>query len=332
MSNIVVVGATGAVGRELLGLLENRAVSSIRVCASERSVGRDLPFRGGTLTVEPSTPEAFDGAELVYFCADKASSAALAPEAVKRGCCVVDNSSAFRMDARCPLVVPEVNGAVLDTFERPGIVANPNCSTIIALMALSPLRALGRVERVTACTYQAISGAGAAAMDELEAQGRAWAVGEELPMDVMGRQVVFNCFTHESPKGEDGTNEEERKLLNETRRIWNDETVRVSATCVRVPVLRAHSEALHVEFDRAVEPAEAEALLAAAPGVTLDPDPQPINAAGGDDVLVGRIRRDAGVEGNRGLALFVCGDQLRKGAALNAVQIGDRLKVVGGVF
>jgi aspartate-semialdehyde dehydrogenase len=325
VSNIVVVGATGAVGRELLGLLEDRAPSALRLCASERSVGKTISFAGNPVAVELARPEAFDGADVVYFCADKATSLALVPAAVERGCVVVDSSSAYRMDPSVPLVVPEVNGDVLDAFERPGIIANPNCSTIIALMAISPLRSLGRIIRITACTYQAISGAGAAAMAELEDQGRAWAEGKPLPMEVMGRQVVFNCFSHESPKGEDGMNEEERKLQNETRRILDDEDVRVSATCVRVPVLRAHSEALHIEFDRTVDPKEAEALLAQAPGVRMDPDPQPINAAGGDDVLVGRVRRDGGVADGRGLALFVCGDQLRKGAALNAAQIAARL-------
>lgn len=327
LSNIVVVGATGAVGRELLSLLENRDASTLKLCASERSAGKTLPFAGGSVIVEEAAPEVFDGADIAFFCADKATSIALAPAAVARGCTVIDNSSAFRMDAACPLVVPEVNGEVLDTFTQPGIIANPNCSTIIALMAISPLRKLGRITRFTACTYQALSGAGAAAMEELEAQTRAWVEGIPLPMGVMERQVIFNCFNHESPRDEDGMNEEERKLQNETRRIWNDKNVRISVTCVRVPVLRAHSEAIHLEFDTEIDTSEAEALLAASPGVRLDPDPQPINAAGGDDVLVGRVRRDGGVADGRGIALFVCGDQLRKGAALNAAQIADRLRV-----
>lgn len=327
MSKVVVIGATGAVGEELLRVLAEREfpLSSLRVFASERSVGKLIPFKEDSLEIELATPEAFQGADIAFLSAGGSTSRELIPGAIARGCTVIDNSSAFRMDPECPLVVPEVNGELLDTFQGPGVLANPNCSTIIALVAISPLRKLGRITRVTACTYQAISGAGAKAMAELESQAQAWAKGESMPTEEIGRQAIFNCFSHESPVGEDGMNEEERKLQNETRRIWNDDGVLVSATCVRVPVLRAHTEALHIEFDCEVDPEHARALLANAQGVEIDDDPQPLSASGGDDVLVGRIRRDSGVAGGRGLALIASGDQLRKGAALNAVQIAERL-------
>lgn len=327
MHNVIIIGATGAVGRELLGILESRdfPVASLRACASARSVGGTVAFRGEPVTLEAADPDVFDGADLAFFCAGGSTSRALAPEAVARGCTVIDNSSAFRHEDGCPLVVPEVNPHTLDGMAGAGIIANPNCSTIIALLAISPLRALGRITRITACTYQAVSGAGMAAMNELESQARAWAAGEPLPTEVLGREALFNCFSHESPVGPDGMNEEERKLQRETRRIWDDDSVAVSATCVRVPVLRAHTEALHLEFDCPVSTEDARAALAGAEGIHLDDDPQPITATGMDDVLVGRIRQDHGVPDNRGLALIACGDQLRKGAALNAVQIAESL-------
>ena len=327
MHNVIVIGATGAVGRELLGILESREfpVASLRVCASARSVGGTIAFRGEPITLEAADPGVFDGADLAFFCAGGSTSAALAPEAVACGCTVIDNSSAFRHAAGCPLVIPEVNPHTLDGMAGAGIIANPNCSTIIALLAVSPLRSLGRITRITACTYQAVSGAGMAALNELQNQARAWAAGKPLPTGVLGRETLFNCFSHESPVGPDGMNEEERKIQRETRRIWDDDSVIVSATCVRVPVLRAHTEALHLEFDCSVGPQDARAALAGAEGILLDDDPQPITATGMDDVLVGRIRSDHGVADDRGLALIACGDQLRKGAALNAVQIAESL-------
>ena len=327
MSKVVLIGATGAVGGEILGILAQRAfpLSSLKICAGERSVGRSIRFGEDAITIEPALPEVFQGADIAFMSAGADLSRQLAPSAVAQGCSVVDNSSAFRMHPDCPLVVPEVNGALLDTFNGPGIIANPNCSTIIALMAIAPLRALGRLTRVTACTYQAISGAGAPAMEELEQQAKAWAEGKKIPTAEIGRQAIFNCFSHESAVGEDGMNAEERKFQDETRRILDDEGVRVSATCVRVPVLRAHTEALHLEFDHTVDPEEAGSILADAVGLQVVADPQPIDASGGDEVLVGRIRRDHGIPEGRGLAMLVSGDQLRKGAALNAVQIAEHL-------
>ncbi len=325
MSDVLIVGATGAVGEELRLLLEPREslAHSLRVCASSRSVGRKLSFRNSVLKIEELTPDVFSDVDVAFFAAGSDISCLYAPEAVRRGCTVIDNSSAFRMNSECPLVIPEVNADVLKEFSSPGIIANPNCSTIIALAAIAPLRALGRIVRISVCTYQAISGAGARAMDELESQTRAWVAGDPLPEDVIGRQSVFNCFSHESPVGDDGMNVEERKLGLESRRILNDPNLLVSATCMRVPVLRAHTEAIHVEFDCPITPTAAYECLAVSEGVCLVDSPEPIHATGQDDVQVGRIRRDHGVAGERGIALLASGDQLRKGAALNAVQIAE---------
>ena len=306
--------------------------------ASPSSAGRTIPYRGDSLPVheadESACRAAFAESSVVFLAAGATVSARLAPIAAECGCVVIDNSSAFRSDPTCPLVVAGVNDAALDGFESPGIIANPNCSTIIAVTAIAPLRRFGRVLRITASTYQAISGAGAAAMEELEDQARAWASGDRLPVERSGRQMVFNVFSHDSPVDADGVNEEERKLERESRRIFADEDLRVSATCIRVPVLRAHAEALHLEFDQAVDPGAARAELQGACGVTVVDDvegakfPEPIDASGRDEILVGRIRRDAGVPDDRGLAMFVCGDQLRKGAALNAVQIAELLRLL----
>ena len=306
--------------------------------ASPSSAGRTIPYGGESLSVhvadESACRAAFAESSVVFLAAGATVSARLAPIAAECGCVVIDNSSAFRSDPTCPLVVAGVNDAALDGFESPGIIANPNCSTIIAVTAIAPLRRFGRVLRITASTYQAISGAGAAAMEELEDQARAWASGDRLPVERSGRQMVFNVFSHDSPVDADGVNEEERKLERESRRIFADEDLRVSATCIRVPVLRAHAEALHLEFDQAVDPGAARAELQGACGVTVVDDvegakfPEPIDASGRDEILVGRIRRDAGVPDDRGLAMFVCGDQLRKGAALNAVQIAELLRLL----
>ncbi len=340
MQGITIVGGTGAVGRELLEILAGRGIASkrCRLLASPSSAGRTIPYRGDSLPVheadESTCRSIFAESSVVFLAAGATVSARLASIAVECGCVVIDNSSAFRSDPTCPLVVAGVNDAALDGFESPGIIANPNCSTIIAVTAIAPLRRFGRVLRITASTYQAISGAGAAAMEELEDQARAWASGDRLPVERSGRQMVFNVFSHDSPVDADGVNEEERKLERESRRIFADEDLRVSATCIRVPVLRAHAEALHLEFDQAVDPGAARAELQGACGVTVVDDvegakfPEPIDASGRDEILVGRIRRDAGVPDDRGLAMFVCGDQLRKGAALNAVQIAELLRLL----
>ena len=341
---VAIVGATGAVGREMLAILEERAfpMRALRLFASPRSKGLRIPFRGGEIACETLEDAAagpgggsegggsLAGIDLALLSAGKSTSLAWGPRLRDLGALVVDNSSAFRGDPACPLVVPEVNPEALDAVDAPAIIANPNCSTILALVAVMPLhRALG-VERMVVATYQAASGAGAAAMAELESQAHAFATGAPYDTTIFGRPYLFNVFSHNSAVGDDGVNDEERKLAVETRRIWNAPGVSVSATCVRVPTLRAHAEAIHLEFARATSENEVRVLLAAAPGLRIVDDrasnlfPEPLDAAGRDEVLVGRIRMDAGVPGDRGVALFLCGDQIRKGAALNAIQIAER--------
>ena len=330
---IAVVGATGAVGEELLSLLDSRAfpARSVRLFASERSRGRTLRALGREVALEVLAPGCFDGVDLAFFCATGATSREWAPRAIAAGAWVVDKSSAFRMDPACALVIPEVNGAELDALGTPSIVAVPNCSTIIALMAVSPLHREAGVARMVVSTYQAASGAGAAAMDELARQARDWAAGKPLDTAIFGRQYLFNLFSHNSAVGADGQNDEERKLVDETRRIWRDPSVQVSATCVRVPVLRAHSESINLTFRRPLAEARAREVLAAAPGLRIVDDraanrfPEPLEATGRDEVLVGRIRADLSQPEGMGLGLFVSGDQIRKGAALNGVQIAERL-------
>ena len=342
--DVAVVGATGAVGAEFLALLAERAlpVRRLRLLASARSAGRRIDVPGiGPCTVEALTEQSLAGADAVFLCAGSGISSACAPAAIRAGAWVIDNSSAFRADPGALLVLPEVNGAELDTAVRactgPRIVAVPNCSTIIALLAVSPLRALGRVSRMVVSTYQAVSGAGAAAMAELEQQARDWSAGRPLSSPVFGRPALFNVFSHNSAIGGDGSNAEERKLQVETQRLWSDTSVRIAATCVRVPVLRAHSESIAVEFGAPVaathDAAEARvrAALAGAPGIEIVDDrssnsfPEPRHAAGRDPVLVGRIRADRSLEPGRGVLLFVAGDQLRVGAALTGIRIAERL-------
>ncbi len=331
--SVAIVGATGAVGREMLTILETRnfPVSSLRLFASSRSAGAKIPFRGEAHMVEPLRDSCAEGVDIALFSAGKSISRDWAAPFVASGAFVIDNSSCFRMDAGVPLLIPQVNPEALDGMRSRGIIAVPNCSTIIALVAVTPLhRALG-VERMIVSTYQAASGAGAAAMQELEQQAHAFAAGKELATPIFGRPYLFNLFSHNSAIGEDGFNEEERKLLLETRKIWEAPSVRVAATCVRVPVLRAHAESIHLELARSTSEAEVRALLSRAPGVRIVDDraanrfPEPRDATGGDDVLVGRIRMDPSVPDNRGVMLFVAGDQLRKGAALDAVEIAECL-------
>lgn len=331
--NVAIVGATGAVGAELLELFVDRGVAHGRLAllASARSAGTHLPYCGTSIAVQEATPEAFEGIDLAYFSAGSSISQRLAREAVARGAVVIDNSSAYRMDEEVPLVIPEINGDLLDAMEAPGIIANPNCSTIIALLAIAPIHRAVGVKRVSAATYQAVSGAGAAWMGELEQQARDFAAGRPLTTEVTGRRLLFNVFSHDSAIGPDGFNEEERKLGRESRKILGAPDLAVTATCVRVPVLRAHAEALDLELAAPLDADEARAILAAAPGVRIVEDavgnrfPEPLDAAGRDEVLVGRIRNDPSRPKGMGLQLFVCGDQLRKGAALNAIQIAERM-------
>ncbi len=326
---IAIVGATGAVGQELLELLAERAfpLTSLRAFASARSAGRTVTFRGEAIPVEPLPDDGDLSADVVFSSAGGAVSKAHAWTWASHGAVVVDNTSAWRLDPRVPLVVPEVNpGAIAD---HQGIIANPNCSTILALLALAPLhRAFGLV-RATVATYQAVSGAGQAAIGELLEQTREVLAGAPARPSKFPHPIAFNLFSHDSEVGVDGYNLEERKLLLESRKILGLPGLRISATCVRVPVARAHAEAIHAEFERPATEAEARAALAAAPGLAIVDDraanrfPMPLDASGRDEVLVGRVREDASLPG--GIALFLAGDQIRKGAALNAVQIAERL-------
>ncbi|MHC5027402.1 MAG: aspartate-semialdehyde dehydrogenase [Planctomycetota bacterium] len=330
---IAIAGATGAVGVELIATLERRNTpcGDLRLYASARSAGLQVEACGCAREILDLADFDATGIDVLFLCASGDVSRAMAREAVAAGCTVIDNSSAFRMADDVPLVVPEINGAVLDAIEGPALIANPNCSTIIALMAVTPLYRAAGVRRMVVSTYQAASGAGRAVMEELEQQARDHVAGRPYSQDLIGRPYLFNVFSHDSPVGDDGSNEEERKLVRETARIWNDPEIGVSATCVRVPVLRVHCEAINLTLRSPLGESEARAALADAPGVRIVDDraanqfPEPIHAAEQDEVLVGRIRADRSQPDGMGLNLFVAGDQLRKGAALNAVQIAERL-------
>lgn len=334
--NVAVVGVTGAVGQEFLTVLEQRnfPFSKLVLLASARSAGKTLVFRGKSYTIEELTEKSFKDIDIALFSAGGSISRQFGPIASAAGATVVDNSSAFRMDPAVPLVVPEVNPQALRGIEpgKGGIIANPNCSTIIMNVPVFPLHKVAKVKRVVVSTYQAASGAGAAAMAELEQQARQWAGGQPITSDIFKRQYIWNLFSHNSKIDvATGYNEEETKMLKETRKIFGEPGIRITATCVRVPVLRAHCESINLTFEGSMTEKEAREILATAPGVKVQDDrhnnkhPEPLDASGGDDVLVGRIRQDQSQDGNHGLDLFVSGDQLRKGAALNAVQIAELL-------
>ncbi len=326
---VAVVGATGAVGLEMLAVLEQRRypVDDLRLLASPRSAGSVLRFRGRDLVVEALAPDSFEGVDLALFSAGGEISRAVAPAAVKAGAVVVDNSSAFRMQPDVPLVVPEINPDAL--VGHRGIIANPNCSTILVLMATFPIHREVPVERAVVATYQAVSGSGRAGLEELRLQEEAAAAGREPEPSVYPYPIHRNVLPFVQRLLEGGYSPEEIKLHNESTKILGDPRVKVSATCVRVPVPRAHCAAVHLELSRRMPVDRARDLLAAAPGVRLVDDPAvptfptPREASGGDDVLVGRVREDLAYP--NGLALFAAMDQLRKGAALNAVQIAEEL-------
>lgn len=326
---VAILGATGAVGTELLALLAERnfPLAELKLLASPRSAGQTCQFKGQTLTVEPTTAESFQGMDIVLASAGGSTSKAWAETIVKAGAVMIDNSSAFRMDPTVPLVVPEVNPAA--AADHAGIIANPNCTTILLTVAVWPLHQIQPVRRIVAATYQSASGAGARAMEEVKTQTRDILAGREPKAEAFPYPLAFNLFPHNSKLGPEGYCEEELKMVNETRKIFGAPELRVTATCVRVPVLRAHSEALNLEFDRPFPVAQARELLAAAPGVELVEDweanyfPMPIDASGKDPVLVGRIRQD--LSHPQAIDLWLCGDQIRKGAALNAVQIAELL-------
>lgn len=327
--HVGIVGSTGAVGIELVRLLHERGfpLAGLRLLASARSAGKTQTWEGKSWTIEEAKPEAFAGLDFAIFSAGASVSGALAPEAVKRGCVVIDNSSAFRMDPAVPLVVPEINGAA--AAGHAGILANPNCSTAIALMALAPLHRAFGLRRFVASTYQAVSGTGAEAMRELEQQARAWAAGEASQPKVYPHPIAFNVLPHVDVFLEDGYTKEEMKMLHESRKILGLPGLRVSATCVRVPVFRSHSIAVSAEFERPVDLAVAREALRGFPGTELVDDPaakvypMPLYQSGKAACAVGRLRRDS--LWDNGLSLWVVGDQLWKGAALNAVQIAECL-------
>jgi aspartate-semialdehyde dehydrogenase len=327
--HVAVAGATGAVGAEMLKTLEKRnfPVKSLRLLASSRSVGKKLEFRGEQIAVEELGHDSFRGIDIALFSAGGSRSKEFARSAVDAGAVVIDNSSAFRMDDAVPLVVPEVNPE--DVAKHSGIIANPNCTTIIMVVALKPLYDISRVRRVVVATYQSASGAGAKAMLELETQTRAFLEAREIKPEILPHPYAFNLFSHNSAIGPNGYCEEEMKMVNETRKIMHDADIRVCATTVRVPVLRSHAEAITLEQERKVSIEEARAALEKAPGIKVLDDrernyfPMPIDSNEQYDILVGRIRDD--LSSDTGLALFVCGDQLLKGAALNAVQIAELL-------
>jgi aspartate-semialdehyde dehydrogenase len=324
---VAVLGATGAVGAEILTLLEERSfpLEELKLLASPRSAGTRLSFQGEQLVVEAISESAFKNVDLVLASAGATVSRQWLPKAVAAGAVAVDNSSAYRMDPNVPLVVPEVNPDAAKTHQ--GIIANPNCTTILMALAVWPLHQLNPVKRLVVSTYQSASGAGAMAMEELKQQARAILAGEEPQTNAFPYPLAFNLFPHNSDLNELGYCQEEMKMVNETRKIFGVPDLRISATCVRVPVLRAHSEAINIEFEHSLSPTDAKQALASAPGVKVVEDwernyfPMPMEASGQDDVLVGRIRQD--LSNSNALELWISGDQIRKGAALNAVQIAE---------
>ena len=327
--NVAVVGATGAVGREMISILEERdfPFADLKLLATERSAGTIMTCKGQEYEVEVTTPESFEGIDIALFSAGSTASKKLAPEAVKRGAVVVDNSSAYRMDAEVPLVVPEVNPD--DIFKNKGIIANPNCSTIQMVAALQPIYKKAGIKRIVVSTYQAVSGTGKDAIDELEAQTKSIANDEEVESEVYPHQISQNVLPHIDVFFDDGYTKEEKKMVNETKKIMGDDEIKVTATAARVPVSIGHAEAVNIELEKDLTADQARELLAQASGVQVVDNPaeneypMQIDAETTDDVLVGRIREDNTVE--HGLDLWIVANNLRKGAALNTIQIAETL-------
>ena len=327
--NIAIVGATGAVGVELLRVLERRnfPVASLKLLASARSVGKRLEFKGKSYPVAELKADSFKGVDIAFFSAGATRSREFAPAAKAAGAVVIDNSSAFRMTPGVPLVVPEVNPG--DLVHHGGLIANPNCTAAVLATAVWPIHQAVGIRKIVVSTYQSASGAGAAAMQELEDQTRQYAEGKDITRSVFPHQIAFNLFSHNTTVAENGYNEEENKVIEEMRKMFHLPDLAVVPTCIRVPVLRAHSEAITLDLAKPLSPAEARAILARAPGLKLVDDPvanhfpMPIEASGDLDVHVGRIRRD--LSNPNGLVMFASGDQLLKGAAWNAVQIAEEL-------
>lgn len=324
--NVAIVGATGAVGQELLKILDERdfPVGDLKLLATERSAGKKIEYKGKEYTVENTTAEAFEGVNIALFAGGSASKD-FAREAAKRGAVVVDNSSAFRMDPEVPLVVPEVNPE--DVKLHKGIIANPNCSTIIMVAALKPLHDAAKIKRVVVSTYQAVSGAGKEAIDELAAQVKLLSEGNEVTPEVFPYQIAYNLIPHIDVFSDLDYTKEEWKMVNETKKIMHDDDIQVTATTVRVPIFRSHSESVNIETERKLTAAEARDLLAKAPGIIVQDSPadreypMPLFTSDKDEVFVGRIREDNTIA--NGLNLWVVADQIRKGAATNAVQIAE---------
>jgi len=329
--NLAIAGVTGAVGQEFLKILEERdfPFDSLKMLASSRSAGKKIEFKNKKYVVEELTKKSFSRVDIALFSAGAARSKEFAPAAVEAGTVVVDNSSAFRMDPDVPLVIPEINPQAIK--ENKGIIANPNCSTIIGIVPVWPLHKANPVKRMVVSTYQASSGAGQSAMLELENQTREILAGKEPTCKAFKYQIAFNVFSHDSALGPNGYNLEEIKMVNETRKIFDCAEIAITCTCIRIPVLRAHCESINLEFTEAITPDQVRDLLSTAPGVSVLDDrennrfPMPIDASGKDDIFVGRIRQDESIPENRGINIWVAGDQLRKGAALNAVQIAEKL-------
>jgi len=329
---VAIVGVTGAVGAEFIATMDRRGfrVGRLKALASARSAGKTLDFRGEKIVIEELGDDSFDGVDIALFSAGGGISRKYAPVAVKAGAVVVDNSSAFRMDPDVPLVIPEINAVRIR--EHKGIIAVPNCAAITALVPLWPIHRLNRIKRVILSTYQAASGAGAAAMQELLNSTRACLEEQPYKPKVFPHSCAFNLFNHDTAiDPATGYNDEETKVMRETRKIFEDDRIAVGVTCVRVPVLRAHSEAITFECENPITEEEVRAVLSAAPGVKIVDDrvrnyfPMPIDASGQDDVLVGRIRRDLSDPSGHSISMFAAADQLLKGAALNAIQIAELL-------
>jgi len=329
--NLAIAGVTGAVGQEFLKVLAERefAFDSLKMLASSRSAGKKIEFKGKEYIVEQLAEDSFAGVDIALFSAGASRSRQFAPPAVKAGAVVVDNSSAFRMDPDVPLVIPEINPEKIAAHK--GIIANPNCSTIIGIVPVWPLHKANPVKRMVISTYQAASGAGQQAMLELERQSRDILEGKEPACQAFPYQIAFNVFSHNSDLDADGYNLEEVKMVNETRKIFDCPEIAITCTCIRIPVFRAHCESINLEFTDPISPEQVRDLLSTAPGVLVLDDrennrfPMPIDATGKDEIFVGRIRRDRSIPENRGINIWVAGDQLRKGAALNAVQIAEKL-------
>ncbi|MDI6755703.1 MAG: aspartate-semialdehyde dehydrogenase [Thermodesulfobacteriota bacterium] len=329
--SVAVVGATGAVGQEMIKTLEQRRfpVGAIKLLASERSAGKELPFNGNPIKVEKLTKDSFKGIEIALFSAGAARSLEFAPAAAASGAVVIDNSSAFRMEPDIPLIVPEVNPQAIAQYKKRGIIANPNCSTIQMVVALKPIHDVARIKRIVVSTYQAVSGTGLKAIDELLSQTRAILDSQAVQRKVYPHQIAFNCLPHIDVFLENGYTKEEMKMVHETQKIMEDPTIRVTATTVRVPVLHSHSESVNIETEKKITVKDVKEVLSRAPGVlvvdnpSLSEYPLAIHAAGRDETFVGRIREDESIP--NGINMWIVSDNVRKGAALNAVQIAEIL-------